>query len=172
MIYPRTKVYQRRREVTTLLVRGVTASEIAEILELPRQTVYNDIRVVRSGRNEALMAFAKYEMIAQMILNVLARWRFLWHLAETAKSEHAKVQAMRELRLNDQHIVQKLPFLYEEEELEKTKEEYHETIARLTEQVKGLARRRKWMEDHNIWPTVSEEDMQKLRDDDNVFDNM
>jgi len=148
MVYPRTKVFQRRREVTSLLVRGITAGEIAEILEVPRQTVYNDIRFVRSGKNEALMAHARDEVIAQLLLNAQARWRFLWHLAETAESEHVKVQAMRELRLNDEHIVNKLSAI---EDAKKRKEEDFDKeamiaeLVELTKRVNALRDRRKGM---------------------------
>ena len=77
MVHPRTKVLQRRRDVTSLLVRGFPPSEIAEALSLPRQTVYNDIRVIRSGKNEALYAFTQSEINAQLHLNALARGRKL-----------------------------------------------------------------------------------------------
>ena len=148
MVYPRTKVFQRRREVTSLLVRGITAGEIAEVLELPRHTVNNDIRAIRSGRNEALMAHARREIIAQLLLNAQARWRFLWHLAETAESEHVKVQAMRELRLNDEHIVNKLSAIEDAKKRKEEKIANEEVIAELVEltnRVNALRDRRKGM---------------------------
>ncbi len=109
MIYPRTKVQERRLEVTTLLVRGVSPAEIAEILEVSRHTIYNDIRYIRSGRNEALVAHTRNEIVSQLYLNAQARARFLWQTAENTDRDYVKVTAMRELRLNDEHIVNKLP---------------------------------------------------------------
>ena len=108
MNYARTKVHQRRRQVTALLVRGVPPGEIAELLEVPRQTIYNDMRYIRSGRNEALTAYTQREITAQLFLNAQARARYLWDLAETAKSEHARLGTMRELRLNDERVVNRL----------------------------------------------------------------
>ena len=109
MVHPRTKVLQRRRDVTSLLVRGFVASEIVEALNLPRQTVYNDIRVIRSGKNEALYAFTKSEINAQLHLNVLARSRKLWEVVDNTPSDYTKVYALKEHRLNDERIVRKLP---------------------------------------------------------------
>ena len=109
MAYPRTEVLQRRREVTTLLVRGVSPGEIAERLGVRRRTIYNDIRAVRSGRNEALVAHSRREIVAQLYLNAQARSRYLWNLADTAKSEYVMVRVMHELRLNDEHFTKVLP---------------------------------------------------------------
>jgi len=109
MIYPRTKVQERRLEVTTLLVRGVSPAEIAQALEVSRHTIYNDIRYIRSGRNEALALHTRNEIVSQLYLNAQARARFLWQTAENTDRDYVKVTAMRELRLNDERIVNKLP---------------------------------------------------------------
>ncbi len=108
-MYPRTKVLQRRREVVSLLVRGVPPGEIAEMLKVPRDTIYNDIRYARSGRNEALNAHSRREIVAQLYLNLQVRTRYLWDLADTAELEYTRVKTMQELRLNDEHILNKLP---------------------------------------------------------------
>ena len=108
-MYARTKVLERRREVTTLLVRGISPGEIAEILGIKRRTVYNDIRAVRSGRNPALVAHSKREIVAQLYLDAQARKRYLWNLADTAKSEYVMVRTMHELRMNDERITKVLP---------------------------------------------------------------
>jgi hypothetical protein len=109
MVHARTRVLRRRRDVTSLLVRGVPPSEIGEMLNLSRHTVYNDIRVIRSGRNEALYAFAQEEINAQLLLNVLARARKLWQIVDDTGSDYTKVFALKELRLNDERIVKRLP---------------------------------------------------------------
>jgi len=156
VIYPRTKVQERRLEVTTLLVRGVPPTEIANILEVSRHTVYNDIRYIRSGKNEALVAHTRREIIAQLYLNVQARKRYLWNLAETARSEHASVQAMRELRLNDEHIVNKLPGIGDPEDAQEDDFDrkamaaqlihYKEQFEALKQRVDALKKRRLGME--------------------------
>ena len=105
----RTKVLQRRRDVASLLVRGIAPGEIAEILEVTRQTVYNDVRVIRSGKNDALFAHTRMEIIAQLYLNAQERMKYLWRLVEEAEKNYVKVQALRELRLNDERITGKLP---------------------------------------------------------------
>jgi len=109
MIYSRTKVLQRRREVVSLLVRGVPPGEIAEMLKVARETIYNDIRYIRSGRNEALNAHSRREIVAQLYLNLQVRVRYLWDLADTAEPDYVRVRIMQELRLNDEHILNKLP---------------------------------------------------------------
>jgi hypothetical protein len=165
MVYPRTKVFQRRLEVTSLLVRGITPGEIAEVLEVPRQTVYNDVRVILSGRNKGLMAYARDEVIAQLLLNAQARWRYLWRLAETAESEHARVQAMRELRLNDEHIVNKLSAIEDaknRKEEDSVSEEVIAEIAGLTTRVEALRDRRMGIEAMLI-ETLDRGDMEGLR---------
>ena len=108
MVHSRTKVLQRRRDVTSLLVRGFPPSEIAEALDLPRHTVYNDIRVIRSGKNEALSAYTQSEINAQLHLNVLARSRKLWDIVDNTPSDYTKVYALKEHRLKDEKIVRKL----------------------------------------------------------------
>ena len=108
MIMARTKVFQRRREVTSLLVRGVPPSEIAEMLNIPRHTIYNDIRVIRSAKNDALFAHTRNEIIAQLFLNAQERARYLWHTADNTDKDYVKVRAMQELRLNDERITNKL----------------------------------------------------------------
>ena len=108
MILPRTKVLQRRREVTSLLVRGIQPSEIAEILNVPRHTIYNDVRYIRSAKNDALWAHTRQEIISQLFLNAFARIRFLWHTADTEYRGHVKVRAMTELRLIDERIIDRL----------------------------------------------------------------
>jgi plasmid maintenance system antidote protein VapI len=155
-----------------MLVRGISPGEIAEMMGVERQTIYNDVRAIRSTRNVALLAHARHEIVAQMVVNMQARWRFLWHLAEHSHSDHVKVQAMRELRLNDAMMLKKVPVIVERQEWEMTKEWMEAKVAEMTERVEGLVRRRKWMEDHNVWPVVPEEDMEELRKDDFVFDDM
>lgn len=122
MIYPRTKVLQRRREVIRLLVRGVPPGEIAEMLHVPRDTIYNDIRYIRSGHNEVLNAYSRREIIAQLYLNLQARIRYLWDLADKAESEYVCLWTMRELRLNDEHLLNKLPPILSGSELREDEE--------------------------------------------------
>ncbi len=122
MMYPRTKVLQRRREVVSYLVRGVPPSEIAEMMKVPRDTIYNDVRYIRSGRNEALNAYSRREIVAQLYLNLQLRTRYLWDLADTAEPEYVRVRIMQELRLNDEHILNKLPPILSGAELKEDEE--------------------------------------------------
>ena len=123
-MYPRTKVLQRRREVVSLLVRGVPPGEIAEMLKVPCDTIYNDIRAIRSGRNEALNAYSRREIVAQLYLNLQARVRYLWKMADKAESDYACLWTMRELRLNDEHILNKLPPILSGAELREDEERH------------------------------------------------
>ena len=83
----RMQLQERRRKITTLLVRGVSPGEISEILGLPRDTVYNDMRVIRSGGNEELVAHSRREVLAQVLLNARERTRQLW--LKPAKSQRS-----------------------------------------------------------------------------------
>jgi len=122
MMYPRTKVLQRRREVMSYLVRGVPPGEIAEMLKVSPETIYNDTRAIRSGRNEALNAYSRREIVAQLYLNLQARMRYLWDMADKAESEYVCLWTMRELRLNDEHILNKLPPILSGAELKEDEE--------------------------------------------------
>ena len=156
MIYPHTKVLKRRRDVTSLLVRGVSPGEIAEVLELDPQTVYNDIRVIRSGENDALFAFAREEIKAQLFINAQHRARYLWRIVEEAEKEYVRVRALQELRLNDERIFDRLSDpknLPKEdtvvpEEVMKQMERFKEEVQALRERRLGLYKQLKqWLED-------------------------
>jgi len=156
MVYPQEKVLQRRRDVTSLLVRGVPPGEIAEVLKLDRQTVYNDIRVIRSGENDALFAFAREEIKAQLFLNAQHRARSLWQLVDEAEKEYVRVRALQELRLNDERIFDRLsdPKHQPAQDGEAPKE-MMEQFEKLRDRVKFLKERRlglqeslrQWLED-------------------------
>ena len=113
MIYPRTKVLERRMRVTTLLVRGVPPGEIAEILGVPRETVYNDIRFIRSGRSEELKGLSRCTMVSMLHLNARERTKELWKVVDEADSDYVKLLALRELRIHDHTVLRNL-FVLEE----------------------------------------------------------
>ena len=143
MLYARTNVMIRRRKVTSLLVRGITPTEIAEILQEHRHTIYNDLRVIRSGKYDALREYTRSCIVCQLYLNAQERARFLWHLAENAQKEYVKVMALRELRLNDERIVSKLPDIQDTENPEVQeddieKEEMMKVLVSLKERVECL----------------------------------
>ena len=108
MIYPHTKVLERRKEVASLMVRGLTPSEIAEVLGISRDTVYNDIREIRSGKHDALSIHAQKEMVSHLLLNARERTRSLWRIADGAESEYIQLLALKELRIQDQAILKNL----------------------------------------------------------------
>jgi len=108
MVHARTIVLARRRTVTSMLVRGMPPSEIAETLHVKKETVYNDIRVIRSGKNNSLYACTREEIVAQLFLNAQERSRFLWETAENTDKDHVKVRSMQELRQNDERIIARL----------------------------------------------------------------
>ena len=133
MLRARTIVWTRRRTVTSMLVRGMPPSEIAESLHVKKETIYNDIRVIRSGKNNSLYACTREEIVAQLFLNAQERSRFLWELAENTDKDYIKVRAMQELRQNDDRIIARLsdPKVnpeftpeYSDEEVRKWIEEY------------------------------------------------
>ena len=108
MMYSRTKVDIRRHAVTEFLVRGVPPSEIASMLGVPRETVYNDLRVIRSGNNKELAGYGRRQMLIQLYLNARERSRELWRIAEHARSDYVKLSALREIRVNDQMVLKNL----------------------------------------------------------------
>ena len=144
MVHHGTKVFERRRAVTSMLVRGATPSEIAEALQVKRETVYNDIRVIRTGKNESLFSHTRKEIIAQLFLNARERMRYLWKTAEETEKDYVKIRAMMELRLNDERIFARLsdPKVnpdftpkYSEQDVEYWVEQYDELLQRV-EQMK------------------------------------
>jgi len=108
MVLVSREVQQRRQKVTALTVRGLSPGEIGEILNVPRDTVYNDIRTIRSGRNEDLVAHSRREILAQLLLNARERTRQLWDIIEGADSDYVKLLALRELRIHDQNVLKHL----------------------------------------------------------------
>ena len=161
-MYSQTKVWQRRRDVTSLLVRGVSSGEIAEMLEVSSQTIYNDVRNILSGKNKALSVYTHKQVIAQLRLNARERMKYLWRLLEETEKDHVKVQALRELRLNDERITAKLLASVkddqESEEMKELREEYQD----LYERVEALKERRIGMESL-IREYVEKGDVEKLR---------
>ena len=136
MEHARTKVWKRRREVTSLIVRGKSCGEIAEILNIPEYTVHNDIRVIKSGDNEALNVHTRNEINAQLYLNAWERVREVWKIFEKADSQHIALRCLRELRLNDERILKKLPPLKTLEQLEARKKA-NEFFDRIIEDMKS-----------------------------------
>ena len=166
MVYPHTKVWQRRRDVISLLVRGVSSGEIAETLEVPSQTIYNDVSAILSGKNKALFAHARKQIITRLHLNAMERARYLWRIVEEAEKNSVKVQALRELRLNDERITAKLPEpgkdSLEEDEEELDKEAMLEMLQEFRERVEFLEKRRIGMESI-IRECIENGDMEGLR---------
>ncbi len=111
MALTRREVRERRLRVTTLTVRGLSPGEIAQVLHVPPETVYNDLRVIRSARNEALVAHSRKEMLAQLLLNARERTRELWNVIENADSDYVKLLALRELRIHDQAVLKNISLL-------------------------------------------------------------
>ena len=152
--------------MTTLLVRGVSYGEIAEILEVSKQTIYNDLQVIRSGKNEALAQYTRKQIVAQLHLNALQRARALWRLVEEAERDSVKVNALRELRLNDEHITAKLPEPKEEplepEQEEVDIEEMRAKYEQILERVRLLTERRKGLE-RTLRTHLENGDMEALR---------
>ena len=105
----RTEVLQRRLKVSSLKIRGYSVAEIAQALNTTIDTVHNDTRVILSGKNKAILKHTMKEMIAQLHLNARERTKYLWRIVEEAEKHYVKVQALRELRLNDERITAKLP---------------------------------------------------------------
>jgi IS30 family transposase len=112
MVYPRTKVLDRRCEVTSRLIRGDSPSEIACTLNVSRYTIYNDIRVIRSGKYDALFAHSREQITAQLYLNAMERARYLWAIVERETKGHVRIMALRELRLNDERIAKNLDAIH------------------------------------------------------------
>jgi hypothetical protein len=109
MEYHRTKVMLRRQQIDAMTVRGLPPIDIAVFLGVPLHTVYNDLRVIRSGRYHTLHSCSRDRMVCQLYLNAMARKKELWTIIDGAESLAQRVQAAREDRLNDQYILNRLP---------------------------------------------------------------
>jgi hypothetical protein len=121
----RTAVLCRRHLVVEKLVRGYSPEEISDQFGTPIHTVYNDMRVIRSGKYNALSSFARDRLVCQLYLNAAARKRALWDMMDKEDlTPRERVAALREDRLNDEHILNRLPSPRkkpsDEEKLDKT----------------------------------------------------
>ena len=105
------EVFERRKQVSGLMTAGLAPCEIAEYLEVDRQTVYNDIHYIRSGRNPELSVHSSREIFAQVLLSDRARRRELWQVIGETKSSVARVFALRELRLADNALMRYAQYL-------------------------------------------------------------
>jgi len=95
------EVFERRRQVTSLMTQGLPPAEIAGVLDVPLDTVYNDIREIRSGRNPELAVRGTDEIFAQVFLNFRTRMRHLWNEVRGSEFTAPRLFALRELRLQD-----------------------------------------------------------------------
>ena len=105
MVYHGTNVAERRRNITKMLVKGFTPGEIAKGIGASRETVYNDVRYIRSGQNEDLAEYGRKQMLAQVMLNARERVKELWSVVEKSESPYVKLLALRELRIHDQQTL-------------------------------------------------------------------
>ena len=101
MALTHTGVFKRRKRVSSHLVRGCSPAEVAEMLHVDVATVYNDMRVIRSGRNPELSVHSVGEIFAQVLLNQRARTKALWHEVDAGEASAVRMRALRELRLQD-----------------------------------------------------------------------
>ena len=95
------EVFERRTQVSSLITQGVNPAEIADHLKVPRHTIYNDMREIRSGRNPELAMRSSNELYAQVLLNQRTRTRVLWNIITRSESEVSQLRALRELRMMD-----------------------------------------------------------------------
>ena len=141
---------QRRLKVSSLKIRGYSAAEIAQALNTTIDTVNNDTRVILSGKNKALLKHTRKEALAQLHLNANERAKYLWRIVEDAEKDQVKVNALRELRLNDEKILRMLSELdrdsIEEDEDDLSKEEMVKQVQELTERTRIFIRRNNYME--------------------------
>jgi hypothetical protein len=100
----------RRQLIARKLVRGITPAEIAQELDVPLHTIYNDMRTIRSGKFHALSVFTRDRMVCQLYLNTIARKRQIWRFIEEEDLSPREIAVLlREDRLNDEMILNKLP---------------------------------------------------------------
>ena len=93
------EVFKRRLQVTSLLTQGFSPAEMANLLEVDVNTIYNDMRVIRSGRNPELALQSVNEIFAQALLNYRARIRQLHNILRLNSSGTVQIKVLSELRL-------------------------------------------------------------------------
>jgi len=101
MALTHAEVMERRMSVSSLMVQGLSPSEIAKVLQEDVGDIYNDVREIRSGRNPELAMHSVGEVFAQVFLNARARTRRLWSEVEATDGVASRLFALRELRLQD-----------------------------------------------------------------------
>ena len=102
MIHPRTAVMNRRMEVSTLIAKGYSPGEVAEYLCVSPETIYNDVRFLRSGRNPELVANSVRQHLLQHKRNSREIKKALWKIVDFGTSDYIKYLALKELNRMEQ----------------------------------------------------------------------
>lgn len=105
----------RRKNVITLISRGYSPTEIAEALNTSRDTVYNDLRAIRKSVEPELIGHTKKEILHSIIMTRATRIKELWRSVSESESGWVKIQAIKQLRLEDMLLlkivsIMKLPY--------------------------------------------------------------
>jgi len=89
-MYPRTVVRNRRMEVSTLIAKGYSPGEVAQYLNVSPETVYNDVRFIRSGRNPELVANSVRQRTLQYDSNMREIRKGLWRIVDFGNNDYVK----------------------------------------------------------------------------------
>ena len=89
-MYPRTAVRNRRMEVSTLIAKGYSPGEVAQYLNVSPETVYNDVRFIRSGRNPELVANSVRQRTLQYDSNMREIRKGLWRIVDFGNNDYVK----------------------------------------------------------------------------------
>jgi DNA-binding CsgD family transcriptional regulator len=107
----RPETLRRRKEIITLLSRGFSQTEIAEALNIPAETVYNDTREIRNSTCAELLGHTRKEILHTALMTRAARVKELWRTVSETDSGWVKVHALKSLRNEDMFLLKVISLL-------------------------------------------------------------
>jgi DNA-binding CsgD family transcriptional regulator len=131
----RPEPLKRRKDIITLLARGFSQTEIAEALNIPAETVYNDMREIRASTCAELLGHTKKEILQTVLLTRAARVKELWRTVAETDSGWVKVHALKDLRNEDALLMKLVPFLNVPR---MTEEEAQQRFFDITDPIRGM----------------------------------
>ena len=95
----RIRAEVRRERLKELIAKGITSiSELSNILEVPRETIYNDLNAVKKQIKKYIEKEPLDKFLLEFITNYDQIGKELWKVYNEASHESAKVGALKQLK--------------------------------------------------------------------------
>ncbi len=102
---PRQEVRDRAIKTYRYLIRGITASEIAKIEQIPLRTVYWLIHEGGRLLGGELKTLAETGLLRELVLHHQERKKELWMLFSTTRQDRVKIACLAQLAEEDVHLL-------------------------------------------------------------------